>query len=60
MQRGMIVDSISKALDVAVHTLLKELAWQVGESPFTNLSCVAGDLMGKGLIRLYPVLRQCP
>lgn len=27
MQRGMIVDSISKALDVAVRTLLEEIAW---------------------------------
>ena len=56
MQQGMIVDSVSKILDVAVHTLLEELAWQVGESPFTNLSCVAGDLI-KVLIRLYPALR---
>jgi hypothetical protein len=45
MERGMIVDSLSKALDVAVYTLLEELAWQVGESPFTNLNCVAGDLI---------------
>jgi len=45
MQRGMIVDSISKAVDVAVHTLLEEIAWQVGKSPFTNLSRVTGDLI---------------
>jgi hypothetical protein len=39
------VDSISKALDVGVHILLDEIAWEVGENPFTNLSCAVGELI---------------